>query len=131
MLPAIKVTARKCQGKAAGSTEVMVSSKHSPLQVLGHRCISPARRVGACLSLHICLVAGMLQGDLEGGSGWEGDALFWGKVSPRLSRNLGTIPKFPQGFSSWQKINVGHFQDPRHVCPREERWMVRARVFPS
>lgn len=84
------------------------------------------------LSAHIPFtVTGMLQGDLEGGSGWEGDALFWGKVSPRLSRNLGTIPEVPQGFGSWQKINAGHFQDPRHVCPCEERWMARAGGFSS
>lgn len=83
----------------------MVSSKHSPLQVLGHRCLSPTHKGGGLpLSAHMPFTAaGMLQGDLEGGSGWEGGKLLWGKVSPRLSHNLGTIPEFPQGFSSWQK----------------------------
>lgn len=93
MLPAIKVSAGKCQGKAAGSEEGHGQFESTaPLQVLGHWRLSPARRVGAHLALctHVQFTGDeTLQGDLEGGSAWlgrgwgaEGGALFWEKVSP-------------------------------------------------
>lgn len=84
MLPAIKVSARKCQGKAAGSVEVMVGSKHrltsSSWPVVPLSC---PQGWGSPLPAHVQFTeAERLQGDLEGGSGWGGGQCAGGKSPP-------------------------------------------------
>lgn len=112
MLSAIKVSARKRQGKAAGSMGVMVSSKHSPTSSSWPLVsLSCPQGWGSPLSAHVQFTAAQtLKGDLEGGSGW-GRGAGGGEVSPGLSCNLGTILESPRGLGSWQKINVGHSWD--------------------
>lgn len=82
MLPAIKVSARKCQGKATGSMGVMVGSKRSPASSSWPLVpLSCPQGGGSPLPAHVQFTAAQtLKGDLEGGSGWGWDAL--GGVSP-------------------------------------------------